>query len=181
MAQSPFYDDDPDVQVAINLFHGWGYNFYRRENQLRADDLMVRAKVGAMLGAARAGVDAAEGAYRREHLQAPSREHPRPDPAALADAGKLEALSQSLGALEGQIRALPAPENDRMTERHRSEADTLVRLIAVDTVMVARAEQLRAELSTADAAWLLANQAAIAGAVAVLQAQLQVRRDMLLG
>ena len=39
-----FYDVGPLRQVAINLFYGWGYNFYREENQLRADDQLIRSK-----------------------------------------------------------------------------------------------------------------------------------------
>ena len=73
MSSSAFYDAGELKQVAINLFHGWGYNFYRSENQLRADDLMIRAKVGWLLGLARASVERAESAYRREFLPPPSR------------------------------------------------------------------------------------------------------------
>ena len=29
-----FYDAGPLTQIGINLFHGYGYNFYRSENQL---------------------------------------------------------------------------------------------------------------------------------------------------
>ena len=57
MSDSDFYDVDELEKIAVNLFHGWGYNFYRLENQLRADDLTVRAKVGWLLGLARASVD----------------------------------------------------------------------------------------------------------------------------
>ena len=60
MASGDFYAADPLEQVAITLFYGWGYNFYRVENQLRADDLLVRAKAGVLLGDARAVVDSAE-------------------------------------------------------------------------------------------------------------------------
>jgi len=42
---SAFYDQGPLSQIAINLFYGWGYNFYRQENQLRADDQLIRAQV----------------------------------------------------------------------------------------------------------------------------------------
>jgi hypothetical protein len=46
MSDTDFYDVDELEKTAVNLFYGWGYNFYRLENQLRADDLTVRAKSG---------------------------------------------------------------------------------------------------------------------------------------
>ncbi len=68
-----FYDADLDEKLLVNLFTGWGYNFYRVENQLRADDLMIRARVCDMLGSARAALAAAEAAYRHEFLRPPTR------------------------------------------------------------------------------------------------------------
>ena len=143
MAQSAFYAAGPDEQVALNLFHGWGYNFYRAENQLRADDLMVRARVGEMLSAARASVEAAEAAFRREHIRPPTRAQPLPDPDALRQAQVLEATSREIGVLEGRVRALPVPEADRMTQRLRDERATLEALLRADLSMVALAHKLR--------------------------------------
>jgi len=51
---SGFYDAGALRQVATNLFCGWGYNFYRLENQLRADDQLVRSKAAGLLGTAMA-------------------------------------------------------------------------------------------------------------------------------
>src|SRR5271154_76989 len=94
-----FYDVDALGQIAINLFYGWGYNFYRLENQLRADDQLIRAKVGFLLGSARKSVETAERDYRREFLPPPSREKPRPDPEAVSGAQTLERLSKAIGAV----------------------------------------------------------------------------------
>ena len=69
-----FYDLEEIDQIAVNLFYGWGYNFYRLENQLRADDILVRGKVGWLLGLARASIEEAESVYRRAFLPPPSRE-----------------------------------------------------------------------------------------------------------
>ena len=52
MADSGFYDAGLLRQLATNLFYGWGYNFYRLENQLRADDQLVRTKAASLLGMA---------------------------------------------------------------------------------------------------------------------------------
>lgn len=154
---SAFYHETEFDQVVINLFHGWGYNFYRAENQLRTDDLLIRSKVGWLLGSARAAVETAESAYRRDFLPPPSRAQPYHDPAAIAGAQTVERLSRAIGAVEGQIRALPVPENDRMIERHRQEATTLSRLLAVDHRLAGQAELLRALLDGKDGAWLIEN------------------------
>jgi hypothetical protein len=181
MSGSAFYDLGPVRQVAVNLFHGWGYNFYRAENQMRADDLLVRSKVGWLLGVARHSVETAESAYRRKLLPPPSREKPRPDPEAVAGAQAIEALSRAIGALEGQIRAAPAPENDRMMQRHRQEAATLQRLLDLDQVLVGRAELLRATLEDKSGAWIVENGGAIREGLWAIEEALRERQALLLG
>ncbi|MBE7213010.1 MAG: hypothetical protein INR65_18510 [Gluconacetobacter diazotrophicus] len=54
-------------------------------------------------------VDAAEADWRRRHLPPPTREKPRPDPAALEGARLLEAAGRELDAIAAQLRALPPP------------------------------------------------------------------------
>jgi hypothetical protein len=179
--QSGFYDAGAIKQIAINLFYGWGYNFYREENQLRADDLMVRAKVGWLLGAARASVETAESAYRREFLLPPTREKPRPDPAAMAGSQALEALSRAIGALEGQIRAQPVPENDRMMQRYREEAATLQKLIESDQLLVGRADLLRTLLDLKSGTWIAENAGAINEGLWAIGEALRQRQTILIG
>jgi hypothetical protein len=166
-------------RLAADLFYGWGYNFYRLENQLRADDLLVRARLGELLIAARQSVEAAEAGYRREHLPPPSRARPRPDPGAVQDAQTLESLAREIGALEGHVRALPAPEPDRMAQRFHREADGLSRLVEADTAMVGHAEFLRSLLAGTDAAWMLANLAELRAQIVAMEAAVQGRRDLL--
>ena len=67
----------------------------------------------------------------------------------------LERLSKEIGALEGQIRAQPVPENDRMTQRYRHEAATLQHLLSCDMGLAGRAEMLRAMLDQKDGAWMI--------------------------
>ncbi len=179
MAAPKLYDASTAAQIAVNLFHGWGYNFYRRENQLRADDLMVRSQVSAMLAASRASVAAAEQTYRQDRLPPPSRAKPLPDPEAVRSAQMLEGIGRALGALEGQIRALPAPENDRMSQRFRREAETLSRLLEADQAMVGHAEFLRNLLTSVNASWILENAAALRQQIGAIEVALQSRRDSL--
>ena len=179
MSDYDFYNLDQIEQIAVNLFHGWGYNFYRLENQLRADDLTIRAKIGWLLGLSRAQVDNAESAYRRAFLPPPTREKPRPDASAVEGAQSLERLSRDIGALEGQIRAQPVPENDRMTQRYRHEAATLKRLIACDTTLAGRAEMLRSLLEGKDGAALIEKIAEIRAGLSSIDAALRDRQAAL--
>ena len=180
MSTPDFYDPGRLRQIAINLFYGWGYNFYRTENQLRADDLLVRSKVSWLLGLARAGIEAAESAHRREFIPTPSREKPFADPKALADVQSIERLSKAIGALEGQIRAQPAPENDRMTQRYRHEAETLLRLVDCDQKLVGQAELLRSMMDQKTGEWLIENSALLGKGIGAIAETLRDRQAILL-
>lgn len=150
-----FYDAGPLRQIATNLFYGWGYNFYRIENQLRADDQLVRSKATWLLGMAMSSVCAAEIEFRREFLPAPSRAKPFPDAQAVSSAQRLERLARDIGALEALIQQQPVPENDRMTQRFRQEAPTLKTLIGFDEQLVGQCELLRSMLSSQDGSSIL--------------------------
>nr|WP_294520033.1 hypothetical protein [uncultured Rhodopila sp.] len=179
MSGSVFYDASGLDRVAINLFYGWGYNFYRQENQLRADDLLIREKAGFLLGQSRAMLEAEQSAYRRTRLPPPTRAQPLPPPEAIEAARALEDLSTAIGSLEGTIRALPVPEADRMTQRYRQEAETLAMLAACDQRLIGLAEGLRATLDGRDHGWILANQATIREALRLLAARVRERQALL--
>jgi hypothetical protein len=176
---SAFYDADELQQAATNLFYGWGYNFYRVENQLRADDQLVRSKASWLLGSAMASVDAAESEYRREFLPAPSRAKPFPDAAAVAAAQRLERLARSIGALEATIQQQPVPENDRMTERYRQEAATLKRLMDHDLQLVGQCDLLRTMVDKQDGASILKNMADLESGLEAIRATLHNRQAVL--
>ena len=178
MPASGFYDVDALERIAINLFYGWGYNFYRLENQLRADDQLVRAKACALLGEARASLEAAEASYRRDNIPAPTRAKPFPDAAVIAEARAIERLSRAFGILEAQVRAQPAPESDRMSELYRGERDMLVRLRACDTRLIGQAELLRAALDRASAATVLAAVPTLDDGLAAMADTLRERRAL---
>ena len=179
MSDSAFYNVGTLEKIAINLFYGWGYNFYRVENQLRADDLLIRSKVGWLLGSARKCVETAQYEYRREFLPPPSRENPRHNAVAVAGAQSIERLSRSIGALQAQISTQPVPETDRMTERYRQEAATLQRLIESDRKLVAQAELLRSMVDQKNGTWLVANAAALEEGFAAVGETLRNRQLLL--
>ncbi len=174
-----FYDFGRAGEVAVNLFNGYGYNFYRAENQLRADDQLVRTTAAGLLGQARAAVDAAESAYRREHLPPPTRAQPFPPAEAVAAAQALERLARDIGALEGRVRTQPAPANDRMTQLYRQEADTLARLIERDKLLVGEAELLREAVAGADGEAVLAKAGEIRAGMDRIAEALRERGAML--
>jgi hypothetical protein len=175
-----FYDAGTLRQIATNLFYGWGYNFYRAENQLRADDQLVRSKAAGLLGHAMASVTEAETAYRRDFLPPPTRAKPFPDAAAVAAAQRLERLAQGIGALEALIQQLPVPENDRMTQRYRQQAATLQTLIQHDEQLVGQCELLRSTVQGQDGASLLKIASDLEGGLAAIRATLQNREAVLM-
>jgi hypothetical protein len=175
-----FYDAGALRQIAANLFYGWGYNFYKQENQLRADDQLVRAKAGWILSNAAASVIAAESEYRREFLPAPSRAKPFPDAAAVSGAQELERLAKDISAVANRVAELPVPENDRMTERFREEAPTLQALIAQDEQLVGQCELLRSTLEKRDGKWIVEKMTEIRGGLAAIDATLMKRQSVLM-
>jgi len=175
-----FYDVGPLTQVGINLFHGYGYNFYREENQLRADDQKVRTLVCELLARALKAVAAAEGIFRRERIPPLTRANPFPPPEIVADARRLEALGQAINGVEGQVRHAPVPENDRMTQRFREAGATLSALVDKDALLVGQADTLRAMVEGKKPDDILAGLAEIEDGVAAITATLAERRIMTL-
>jgi hypothetical protein len=180
MAGEGFYDAGLLRQIATNLFYGWGYNFYRAENQLRADDQLVRSKAASLLGEAMSSVCAAESAYRCEFLPPPSRAKPFPDAAAVADAQRLEKLAREIGAVEALLQQQPVPANDRMTQRYRDEAPTLQKLLEYDERLVGQCELMRTTVNGQDAATILKRLPDLEAGFAALRATLHDRESVLL-
>jgi hypothetical protein len=179
-ARDGFYDAGILRQLATNLFYGWGYNFYRKENQLRADDQLIRSKAGSLLGDAMASVCSAESEYRREYLPPPTRAKPFPDAEAVASAQKLERLAKAIGAVEAALQHQPAPENDRMTQRYRQEAATLEKLIGYDERLVGQCELLRKSLSGQDGPVILKTLPDLEAGLDAIRETLRSRESVLL-
>lgn len=180
MAGELFYAADELSQIAINLFNGWGYNFYKVENQLRADDQMVRSKASWLLGEAATAVCSAESDYRREFLPAPTRAKPFPDAEAVASAQKLERLHREIIEIEQFIHQLPAPANDRMTQRYRLEAPTLANLIRFDSLLVGQCELMRKSVTGGDAREILKAMPDLQAGIAAIRETLHDRQAMLM-
>lgn len=180
MPEDGFYDAGALKQIAINLFYGWGYNFYRTENQLRADDQLVRSKAGSLLGWAMNSVVDAELAHRREFLPPPTRIKPFPDAQAVASAQRLERLAGDIRALEAALQHQPVPANDRMTQRYRQEAATLEKLIEQDERLVGQCELLRSMVDGRDGATILNSMAQLESGLEAIRDTLERREAVLL-
>ncbi len=179
MFTAPFYQTARWQQVAINLFYGWGFNFYRLENQLRSDDLLIREKVSYLLTHAHAAIAAAESEFRQQQLPPPTREQPFADPQAIRQAKGLAALGHSVATIESAIRAAPVPENDRMWQRHRREANLLAQLLEIDTALVAIANAFATQCDTEGSPWILHASAEIQATVQELNNLLHQRNLVL--
>jgi hypothetical protein len=177
---SIFYDVSKLDEIAINLFYGWGYNFYRLENQLRADDQLIRRHVGHLLGASRSMLEAQQADYRQKNIKPPTRGKPFPEQAILDNVETLAALSHATGQIEGAVRGMPVPENDRMTQRYRQEAETLGRLCELDQHLVGQAETLRQMIEGKDADALLEHAADLRQGFAAMTQTIRDRQALLL-
>ena len=128
------------------LLNGYGYNWYRADNQSRADDLLIRQKVGYFLGQAASKLLEAESAYQRKYLPPGTREQPFPPPDKVAAHKRLRELRQAILSTEGAVRSLPAPPTDKIWQRHRQEVATLKRLTGLDVGLIGAAKLLADEI-----------------------------------
>jgi len=164
------------------LLHGYGYNFYRKDNQARADDLLVRQSAGHFIGEAAKKLLQLESEYQRRHLPPATREHPLPPPERLAAHRAIRELRQQVLSLEAELRGLPAPPEDKTWMRHRRQLDTLKQLLVHDVQFVGAAKLLdeQAARTRLDGPDLDAPLQALREHIALVQGLLEARRRLLL-
>ena len=176
---NPIDDAGAVKQVLSNLFYGWGYNFYRHENQLRADDLLIRSHLSDWLGESRAHVAKLEADYRRQYLPPPTREHPFPDAGAVSHAQTLQRIQRDIENIETAIRTASVPEMDRIHQRHRAEGEALEKLVSADGALVLQIKNLRdAVVAISDAAAAIDEAPALLKS-SQLEASWQQRKQIL--
>jgi hypothetical protein len=145
----------PDPNSAIYktwvmLLNGYGYNWYRKDNQLRADDLLVRERASHFLVEAAKAVQNQEAAYARKYLPPSTRENPFPPEDKLATHALIRRQQQDLLALEARVRGLSVPPTDRIWQRHRTEVDVLEKLGQRDVQLVGLAQEVAAAATRLD-------------------------------
>ena len=119
-------------KVMVTAMNGWGYNFYRKDNQLESDDRLIRTKISDYLGMVREQMRKFEMQYRAEFLPPPTREKTFPDRKAVAFVKKIKQVENKLEAVETLIRGATTPHDDQNWRRHRSASETLVKLAETD-------------------------------------------------
>lgn len=134
--------NDPVYKTWVMLLNGYGYNWYKLDNQLRADDLLIRARASEHLETAVSRLRAIEAAYRRKYLPPPTREHPDPDPERLAAVRQIHGIAERIAETDTRLRGAAVPPEDKIWQRHRDELDTLWRLSECDVILVGAAKEL---------------------------------------
>ena len=145
-------DDAISKELEIVLL-GCGFNFYRIQNQLRADDLLVRQKAGAFFGHAATRMEQLAQQFQRTCIPAPSRENPYPSADLMARLTALRNVRQRIMDQGTCIQGLPAPAQDKIWRRLRDEEDLLQSLLRADAAMLRLAAEVesQAQLLTAEA------------------------------
>jgi hypothetical protein len=124
------------------LLNGYGYNWYRLDNRMRADDVLIRSRASDHLARAVARLRDLEGRYRRKYLPPPTREKPDPEPQHLAAVHEFRAVEERIGEIDTRLRGGAVPPDDKIWLRHRNEIDTLQRLGECDAILAASAKEL---------------------------------------
>ena len=135
-------EDSRLYRVGVTLLNGYGYNWYRLDNQMRADDLLVRSRASEHLENAAARLRDLEGRYRRKYLPPPTREHPDADPRHLAAAQHFRAVADRILEIDTRLRGAAVPPDDKIWLRQRGELETLQRLGKCDVFLVVDAKGL---------------------------------------
>ena len=138
-------------RIGVMLLNGYGYNWYRLDNQMRADDLLVRSRASEHLESAAARLHDLEGRYRRKYLPPPTRAHPDPDPQHLATAQQFRAVADRILEIDTKLRGAAVPPDDRIWLRQRGELETLQRLGRCDVALVGDAKGLVGVVANLDA------------------------------
>jgi hypothetical protein len=160
------------------LLNGWGYNWYRAENLMRADDVLLRNHAEQVLGEAEAALQTASATFRSLFLPPPSRENPVPDPQRMAELRAFQALLAELDGVRTAVRGAAMPPDDKIWRRHRDESEMLARLGRSDAVLAGACAALRAEAALITGAESLGADL-VRSRLAALRRVLAQRRELL--
>jgi hypothetical protein len=147
---NPINGRGPARWLLSNLFYGCGYNFYRCEGELRADDLLIRGKLAHLLQECREHLRRLEAAFRREHRAPPGRDYAFLHPASVATAQTLLAAQRDLQGMEAAVHTAPLPQLARIRRRQREERGTLEKLVMLDGEMLLALVTLRDAVARLD-------------------------------
>lgn len=169
------------VQQLDLLIGGYGYNCYRSENQMRADDQLVRQRASQALAEAARLLSGLHVAYQQRFIPTATRENPLPPAGELQRAREITRLRERIEALDAQVRGMSVPTQDRFWQRYRTEAGLLNQLIDFDYRLItlsAEVEQ-RVRALTPDG-WKSGEGAALDEPLRGIEATVRERSRLLL-
>lgn len=134
--------EDPIIQQLQLMLTGYGYNFYNKANQARADDLLVRERASYHLGQAINLMERLRSDYQRRFIPPLTRANPDPPQEAMAQVREIELLRQELSDCETHIRGMSVPTQDKIWWRFREERTLLGQLLNFDLSLVRNCEQV---------------------------------------
>src|SRR5579872_3208771 len=145
MSSAP--SNNPIVQQLQLLLTGYGYNFYNKTNQARADDMLVRERASYNLSQAVALLAQLRNDYYTRFIPPLTRANPDPPQEAMVQIREIEAVQQMLSNVETHIRSMSVPTQDRIWWRFRQEQSLLMQLLQFDLNLVRGSEQIYSYVS----------------------------------
>jgi hypothetical protein len=120
---------------------------YSAKGRLRADDLLVRERVGRALADATARLRELAGQWRADRVPPSTRENPFPPAEAMAPLRQAERLGREIDEVATALRGLPLLPADKVWDRVRRGG--LDELLQFDWALVGEADELADMLASA--------------------------------
>ncbi len=118
---------------------------YTTKGRLRADDLLVRARVTRSLGDAAARLRDLASQWRASRVPPSTRDHPFPSAEVMAPLRQADRLGRDIDEVATAVRGLPLLPEDRVWDRVRRLG--LDELFQFDWALVSEADALAAQLA----------------------------------
>ena len=134
---------------------------YTQKGRLRADDLLVRERVGHGLAAAAGRIRQLASDWRADRVPPSTREQPFPPAEVMEPLRRAERLVRVIEDASAAVRGLPVLNQDKVFDRVRSVG--LDELLQFDWTLVGEADALAADVQRALALDELDVPAAVAG------------------
>lgn len=122
-----------------------GVELYTDRGRLRADDLLVRERVGRGLGEASTHIRTLLDRWREDRIPPPTREQPFPPNEVMVPVRAAESLLKRIEGVATLVRGLPVLNVDKVWEKARSVG--LGELLQFDWGLVAESEALSGEVA----------------------------------
>jgi len=120
---------------------------YTEKGRLRADDLLVRERVGHGLAGAAARIRQLASDWRASRVPPSTREHPFPPAEVMEPLRAAERLVRAIEDASASVRGLPLLNQDKVWDRVRSAG--LDELLQFDWTLVGEADALAADADRA--------------------------------